>query len=191
MAQVVAYFTKVPITDQTKAEFAGQAITFMVAGFTTISSMYTEMKESGTHVPSEEKFTQDCLNKAKDTEGEHSLSYFTDDGVILQMRAILLFDNVPRGRHVIEIVSAINFAAAQHDLIYKGAIRYSPGVFEVVSTPNECIDPTRFDWDIPALITSLRNVLCLVYFLDFKDNDQLHPEVMAEIQTRTPDLVGQ
>lgn len=189
MTQVLAYFTKVPITDEMRSKMKSKPVTFIVVGFSSLSSMYNELKGNQLALPTEEIFIQDCLNKAKDTENELDLSYIAADGLVIQMRAILLFENVPKGRHVIEIVSAINFVACENHLIYGANIKYTPSIFDVVSSPHEVINPETFNWNIPALLSTLRNVLGLLRFLDFAGNGQLYPDVITEIQTQTPELM--
>jgi len=99
----------------------------------------------------------------------------------MTIESILKFDNVPEGRNVTEIVSAMYYACSRYHLVKGNEIKRGKSITSILRDPDEILDPKTFDWNIPKLIKDFGGVLWLCAFMDMKQNGDLYPDSMYVI----------
>lgn len=102
-----------------------------------------------------------------------------DDTPNITIEAVLKFDNIPPGRDLIEVISAIYYVCSQHGLVDGVEIKHGQCTMDVLSNPEEILDPKTFDWNIPKLINEYMQVLWLTTFMDFKPDGSPYPDNLA------------
>lgn len=175
MSQYIVYMMKTPITKAAKAGFSATKI-FMVEASDDMKTIYEAMTEMGVVMPPYEVFTADVQKKIENPD-TFELQYMLPNGIMLTIERVLEFKNVPSGRSTLEIVAAIYFAAVQNGLIHEHAIKYLPGVFDIVSAQEKVINPETFDWNMSKLIDTLYMLLRFSCHLEYTPDGFLYPDV--------------
>lgn len=176
MSQYLVYFTKQANSAEAKEEMS-PIKTFTITDVDDLKEFHSNLSDEGVISVDYDVFFVDFHRKLKDIENTIKLSYLGKDGIQLNIEQILEFKNVPAGRSLCEIVAMIFYAATMYDLVHDGGIKYTPLVFQVVSSPSEVINPETFNWDMKKLNNSLNGVLGLTCFLEYNDDGTVHKSV--------------
>lgn len=158
MSQFIVIVSKSNIGDVSKRLF--------VVGFASIEAMHADLSSSGIK-----------CDIAEFSAKLSTLPFHIDipNSIGITIEFVLRFDNVPFGRDVIEIVSAIYYAATRHELVEGMEIKRGPAITDVLVNPKEVLNPAEFDWNIPKFTRDLSNVFLISVFLDFDEEGETSP----------------
>ncbi len=161
MAQLIVFMSKAPVGQRSDKVY--------VSYYDTVAELHHDIQETITEVkedypvPDLATFTQMLENLPVNLSTPGDTPNVT-------IEVILRFENVPVGRNVVEVVSAIYYACSQTGLVDGLEIKRGRHMMAVLTSPEEVLNPKTFDWNIPKLISSYRNVLLLTSFLDFHED---------------------
>jgi hypothetical protein len=135
-----------------------------IFSYNSIDDFYNEFKSAAE----EQNHNFISFNDFKQMTHSLPANLVVHTELTITIHCIHEFHDVPNGRHVTEIVSAIYYSCAMNGLIGSDNtdIKCGVHVMNVLMNPNEILNPLTFNWDIPKLIDMFKNTLSFSAWLD-------------------------
>ncbi len=179
MSQFIVFLSKAPVGQRSDKVY--------VSHYDSVEKLHHDMQETIKEIKEDYPFP-DLATFTQMLEKLPVNLSTPGDTPNITIEVILRFVNVPTGRSVVEVVSAIYYACSQVGLVDGLEIKRGRHMMAVLTSPEEVLDPKTFDWNIPKLISSYRNVMWLTSFLDFHEDGtvaSVYPAPEEEQETVT------
>ena len=181
MSQLIVFVSKAPVGERSHKVY--------VTNFESVEDFHRDLRETITE--GHEDFPVLDLETFTQKLEELPVNLSTpDDTPNVTIEAVLKFDNIPPGRDLVEVVSAIYYVCSQHGLVDGIEIKRGRATMDVLSDPDEILDPKTFDWNIRKLINQYRQVLWLSTFMDFRSDGSPYPDI-SDLETTVGTAVAE